>query len=386
MHQQISGKGVFPISDIINMGEMYMKKLLSIILSIVISLCIGSAAFASEGDSVDVSEAVKEIQAADEQFEKDKEEVSEIIDSINQSVVAIIGKNTDYREDEYLYSKYPKNLQHGSGVIISSEGRIITNNHVVDGLDDIYVVTYDGNVYKAELLYADKEIDLALLNINRSDLKPMTLADESGIKVGDEVVAIGTPLFFGYRNSATKGIISGLNRPVERTYTYLQTDASINPGNSGGPLVNMKGELVGINTLGYMFYQGVNFSIPVGNINYFLDHYQKFGKIKRCFTGIEFEENWAALLGLPTNQGLRVVTIQKDAVVTQDQVKEGDMLEAIDDKPTTSIAQYNEILKSHLPGDNVKLMFSREDKKYEVTITLKEQPEQKNEKKAKGGE
>jgi 2-alkenal reductase len=141
------------------------------------------------------------------------------------------------------------------------------------------------------------------------------------MKVGDEVVAIGTPLFFGYRNSASKGIISGLNRPVDRSYMYLQTDAAINPGNSGGPLVNMNGELVGINTLGYMFYQGMNFSIPIDNINYFVNQYNKFGRIKRCFTGIEFEENWAALLGLPSNQGLKVVTIQKDAVVNSKQVK-----------------------------------------------------------------
>jgi len=239
-------------------------------------------------------------------------------------------------------------------------------------------VTYDGNVYKAELLYADKDIDLALLKIDRKNLKPVRLANENEIKVGDEVVAIGTPLFFGYRNSASKGIISGLNRPVDGIYTYLQTDASINPGNSGGPLVNMKCELVGINTLGYMFYQGMNFSIPVGNVKYFLEHYKKFGKIKRCFTGIEFEENWAALLGLPTNQGLRVVTVQKDAVVTLQQVREGDILESIDGKPTTSIAQYNEILKNHLPGDRVKLTFSRGANKFDLHVVLKEQPAKNN--------
>jgi 2-alkenal reductase len=227
-------------------------------------------------------------------------------------------------------------------------------------------------VYKAELLYADKQIDLALLKINRSDLQPVKFANQEDILVGDEVVAIGTPLYFGYRNSATKGIVSGLNRPVDDIYTYLQTDASINPGNSGGPLVNMRGELVGINTLGYTFYSGVNFAIPIGNIQYFLDHYHKFGRIKRCFTGIEFEENWAALLGLPTNQGLKVIAIKKDAVVNSSQVQEGDMLEAIDDKPTTSIAQYNEILKNHLPGDKVKLTISRNGVKSNITVELKE--------------
>lgn len=357
-----------------------MKKTISLLLSIAMSVSIAVPAFAEGVGQQVLKESVKEIQKAEEELQKEKKKVSEVVDEVNQSVVAIIGKNTKYRERDYIYSKFPKNLQHGSGVVINNEGRIITNNHVVDGIDEIYVVTYDGSVYKAKLLSADKEIDLALLEINRKDLKPIKLAEESSIKVGDEAVAIGTPLFFGYRNSASKGIISGLNRPVDGTYTYLQTDASINPGNSGGPLVNMNCELVGINTLGYMFYQGMNFSIPVGNVNYFLDHYNKFGRIKRAFTGIEFEENWAALLGLPTDQGLRVVTIQKDAVVTSEQVKEGDMLEAIDGKATTSIAQYNEILKSHLPGDEVKLSFSRGKDKFDLKIVLKEQSAQKNDK------
>lgn len=357
-----------------------MRKILTFLLSISMTLSIAAPVFAAEGEDKGTKETAKQIENVQQ---KTKKEVSEVIDEVNQSVVAVIGKNTKYREADYVYTKMPKNLQHGSGVIINNESRIITNNHVIDGLDKIYVVTYDGNAYEAELLYADKEIDLALLKINRTDLKPMKFADDNKINVGDEVVAIGTPLSFGYRNSASKGIISGLNRPTDHRYTYLQTDASINGGNSGGPLVNMDGELVGINTLGYLFSQGMNFSIPVGNINYFLDHYNKYGKLKRCYTGIEFEENWAALLGIPTNQGLKVVTLQNDAVVTSEQVKEGDMLESADGKAITSIAEYNEILKVHLPGDKLKLTFSRKDKKFDITIELKEQPEQKDDNKEK---
>ncbi|MBZ9637222.1 S1C family serine protease [Clostridium sp. FP1] len=350
-----------------------MKKILSSILIMATLFLNTTPVFALGGNELVPKSPEKTIEQPQKSAQKETKKVSSVIEEVNQSVVAVIGKNTNYREQEQIFSKLPKNLQHGSGVVIGKEGRILTNNHVVDGLADIYVVTYDGNVYKAELLYADKEIDLALLKINKTDLKPIKLAIESEIKVGDDVVAVGTPLSFGYRNSASKGIVSGLDRPVESMYTYLQTDAAINPGNSGGPLINMNCELVGINTLGYMFYQGMSFSIPVGNINYFLDHYNKFGRIKRCFTGVEFEENWAAMLGLPTNQGLKVVTLQKDAVVTVGQVKEGDILDAIDNKPTNSIAHYNEILKGHLPGDKVKLTFSREGKKFDVTVVLKEE-------------
>lgn len=303
---------------------------------------------------------------------KEDQQVAKLVDEINQSVVAIIGRNKSYREQDYVYSKMPSNLQHGSGVVITSNGQIITNNHVVKDMEEIYVVMYDGKAYSAQLLYNDEEIDLALIKINRSELKPVELETADNVKVGNTVIAIGTPLYFGYRNSASKGIISGLNRPVDQTYTYLQTDASINPGNSGGPLINMSGKLVGINTLGYMFYSGMNFAIPVENVSYFLDHYNQFGRIRRCYTGIQFEENWAAMLGIPTDQGLRVVTLREDAVVTSDQLQEGDILEAIDGVKTSSIAAYNEILKRHLPGNQVTLTFSRDNEDFDIKVTLKE--------------
>lgn len=354
-----------------------MRNVYKIAIAAILSVFITAMpVFAQEGGIQNLNGTVQQAQIAQQNYENQRKSVSGIIDEVNPSVVAIIGENKDYRTDEQTYSKYPQNLQFGSGVVIESTGKILTNNHVIDGLEDIYVVTYDGNVYKAEMLYTDKDIDLALLKINRNDMKPMKLADQDSLKIGDDVIAIGTPLFFSYRNSASKGIISGLNRPVDGAYMYLQTDAAVNPGNSGGPLVNMEGELVGINTLGYMYYQGMNFSIPVDNINYFIDHYNKYGKIKRCYTGIEFEENWAAMLGIPTNQGLKVVAIQDDAAVSSGQVMEGDLLDGIDGSPTTSIAQYNEILKKHLPGDSVKMTFSRNGKTYDLTVTLKEMPEE----------
>lgn len=352
-----------------------MKKIISLVVSAVLISSFSVTAKGASNDSVVTKDDVKLINNLDYTYEKENKTTSKIIEGINSSVVAIIGKNIKKAENENEYSKFSKNLQHGSGVVIDGDGRLITNNHVIDGLKDIYVVAYDGKAYKAELVYANKEIDLALLKIDRKNLKAINFAKESEINVGDDVIAIGTPLFFGYRNSATKGIISGLNRPVEGTYTYLQTDAAVNPGNSGGPLVNMKGELVGINTLGYIYFQGVNFSIPVNNINYFLDQYKKYGKIKRCTTGIEFEENWAAMLGIPTDQGLRVVTVNTGGIISSNDIKEGDMLEMVDSKAVTSIAQYNEILKNHLPGDIIKLIFTREDKTFEINIVLKEQIE-----------
>ncbi len=306
---------------------------------------------------------------------EDDHYISKLINEINPSVVAIIGENKSYRESQELYTKIPSNLQHGSGVIINSNGRIITNNHVIEGMEEIYVVMYDGKVYRSHLLYRDEKIDLALIKIKRDNLKPIQLENPGKIAVGNKVVAIGTPLSFGYLNSASLGIISGLNRPVDKSYTYLQTDASINPGNSGGPLVNMDGKLVGINSLSYPSYSGMNFAIPSEDISYFLDHYDSFGRIRRSYTGIQLEENWAAMLGIPSKQGLRVLALKDDAIVSKEEVREGYMLEAINGLKTNSIAAYNEILKKYLPGDWVTLTFSQDGQNFNINVKLLEMEE-----------
>jgi len=302
----------------------------------------------------------------------------DLISNVTQSVVAIIGEDKQMNSEvvnDYYYSKIPAGLMHGSGVIASKDGRIITNNHVVETMKEIYVVLYNNKSYKAKLLYRNEDLDLALIKINCTNLKPIEFEKMGNINAGDEVIAIGTPLYFGWSNSVSKGVISGLNRPVDETYTFLQTDASINPGNSGGPLINMNGKLVGINTLGIEWFQGINFSIPVENVEYFIQQYNKYGKVKRCFTGLEFEESWLALVGIPSNQGLKIIGIKENSIFTKDQVKEGDILESIDKTPVTSIASYNEFLKKKLPGQTVKLAFSRGSTKFAVSAKLKDYPE-----------
>ena len=159
---------------------------------------------------------------------------------MSPSVVGIIGK-ADAGQEGVTTDRY--NLAHGTGVIIRSNGWIVTNAHVVDGLSNALVVTTDGNTYKITKTYSDPLSDLALIKINAKSLKPATFAKASQTSVGETVVAIGTPISFSLRNSATVGVISGLNRGVEATYRLIQTDTAINPGNSGGPLVNLKGRL-----------------------------------------------------------------------------------------------------------------------------------------------
>lgn len=344
-----------------------MKKLLKnkIILSIICILCFCVIANAAT-DTVVVNGVTYVKQNS----------VKDVVKKVNQSVVAIIGesKKTGFLDD-YYYSKIPAGLMHGSGVVVSKDGRIITNNHVVEDMKEIFVVFPNKKTFKAKLLYKNKDIDLALIKINTKNLKPIEFEKTENINVGDDVIAVGTPLSFNWLNSVSRGIISGLNRPVDQVYSYLQTDVAINPGNSGGPLVNMEGKLIGINTLGIMFFQGVNFAIPVENVKYFIDQYNKNGKIKRAYTGIEFEESWIAVLGIPNDQGLKAIGLRDDAIFDKNSIKEGDLLTKIDNENINSMANLIEILKTKEPETEAEFTFTRNGSIFKIKAKLKEYSE-----------
>lgn len=307
---------------------------------------------------------------------KNEKSIKNLIKKVSESVVAIVGENKKLKIDDYFYSKIPAGFTFGSGVIVSEDGRIITNNHVVADMKTIYVILSNKKAYKAQLLYKNKDIDLALLKINKKGLKPIEFEKMENINPGDEVIAIGTPLYLGWANSVSRGIISGLNRPVNEVYTFLQTDAHLNPGNSGGPLINTEGKLVGINTLGLDWVSGISFSIPVDNVKYFLEQYDKYGKIRRPYIGLELEESWLATVGLPSNEGLKVIDIKDDCIINKDKIQEGDFLEAIDGINVTSLIGFNEVLKNKSPGQEVEFTFSRNSKKFTIKAILKEYPEE----------
>lgn len=366
-----------------------MKKLLFVALLFILWLTSTPAAFSQEyyietkdfdGQTYvkleDVRHLFRELPPQCTIIFQNRDTVEDVITKVNESVVAIIGEDKTVKYDDYYYSKIPAGLMHGSGVVVSEDGRVITNNHVIENMKDIYVILSNKKAYKAQLLYKNKDIDLALIKINKTGLKPIEFERMENVNAGDEVIAIGTPLFLGWSNSVSRGIISGLNRPVDQTYTFLQTDAHIYPGNSGGPLINMDAKLVGINTLGIQWYQGINFSIPVENVEYFLDQYNKYGRIRRAYTGMELEESWLAVVGIPSNQGLKVIGFKEHCAVDRTKVQEGDVLKAVDGRPVTSIAGYNEILKYKSPGESIKLTFIRKSTEFTVSATLIEYPEE----------
>lgn len=279
--------------------------------------------------------------------------IPQIIESVSPSVVGVIGL---LKDDANYNTRFKDAIAHGTGVIIKGDGEILTNAHVVRDMERIVVVLADGTGYEATLECMDEQCDLALIKIDKSGLTAARFGRQEDIVNGKTVIAIGTPVSFSLRNSASMGVISGINRAVDSDYRLIQTDAAINPGNSGGPLVNMKGEVIGINSSKFAGsgIEGLGFSIPVDTINYVLSHFTKYGKVRRPSLGIEFEEDWAATVGLPSLNGLTVTGVEQGS-----KLAEKDILFAINDLPVNSSVDLNEAMKKYFPGDTVQVKIKR---------------------------
>lgn len=289
----------------------------------------------AESMGADVDWSDSEYAAFIEMSEDDK--VTKVVEDISPSVVALAGS---------YQGSYTATV-HGSGVVIKPNGTILTNAHVVESMDNITVVLYNGETLAGRVLYSDKTADLAVVKVEKLGMKPITFANPDELMVGQTVIAIGTPISLTMRNTATKGILSGIDVVVPgEYYKYIQTDASINSGNSGGPLVNIKGELVGINSRGFAAYyaDNVNFSIPVDTVEYAIEQFEKNGSIKRPDLNVTLEQPWAATIGLPTTEGLTVSASSNESILT------GDILTHIGGIEVHSTQDVNEALKNVYTG------------------------------------
>lgn len=279
----------------------------------------------------------------------DDELIPSVIESVSPSVVGIIGRG---KTESYYGSQ--EGIMSGSGVIIKTGGEILTNAHVVKNMNTILVVMNDGKGYEAQLKYIDDDTDLAVVKIKKIGLPVVKFANSEDIVVGKQVIAIGTPITFSLRNSATVGHISGLNRSVGDPYRLIQTDTAITHGNSGGALINMNGELVGITSSGYSG-TNTNFAVPVDTVKYVLNQFELYGKVRHISFGAEFQEDWLAELGVPSEAGLTIKGIEKSSPLTKASFKTGDVLVSVDDIAINSIVELNELMKNYLPGDTVKV-------------------------------
>lgn len=279
----------------------------------------------------------------------DDELIPSVIESVSPSVVGIIGRG---KTESYYGSQ--EGIMSGSGVIIKTGGEILTNAHVVKNMNTILVVMNDGKGYEAQLKYIDEDTDLAIVKIKKIGLPVVKFANSEDIVVGKQVIAIGTPITFSLRNSATVGHISGLNRSVGEPYRLVQTDTAITHGNSGGALINMNGELVGITSSGYSG-TNTNFAVPVDTVKYVLNQFELYGKVRHISFGAEFQEDWLAELGVPSEAGLTIKGLEKSSPLAKASFKTGDVLVSVNDVAINSIVELNELMKNYLPGDTVKV-------------------------------
>lgn len=266
----------------------------------------------------------------------------------------------------------------GSGFIISADGYILTNAHVVDSADKITVRLTDKREFKAKVIGADKRTDVALLKIEASGLPKITQGDPAVLKVGEWVLAIGSP--FGFDSSVTAGIVSAKGRslPQENFVPFIQTDVAINPGNSGGPLFNMKGEVVGINSQIYSRsggYMGLSFAIPIDVAMDVVNQLQKSGKVTRGRIGVAIQEvtrELADSFGLSKPAGALISSVEKGAAADKAGMQAGDVILKFDGKIIHSSNDLPRIVAATRPGSKVVAQLWRKGASRDVNITVGE--------------
>ena len=266
----------------------------------------------------------------------------------------------------------------GSGFIISDDGYILTNAHVVDSADKIMVRLTDKREFKAKVIGVDKRTDVALLKIEASGLPKITQGDPNSLKVGEWVLAIGSP--FGFDNSVTAGIVSAKGRslPQENFVPFIQTDAAINPGNSGGPLFNMKGEVIGINSQIYSRsggYMGLSFAIPIDVAMDVVKQLRVTGKVTRGRIGVTIQEitrDLAESFGLPKLTGALIADVEKGGPADKAGIQASDVILEFDGKIVNSSNDLPRIVAASRPGSKVAVQLWRKGETREVTVTVGE--------------
>jgi serine protease Do len=269
----------------------------------------------------------------------------------------------------------------GSGVIVSPEGYILTNNHVVDGATDVQVVLSDRREYKARVIGKDDKTDVAVVKIDAGNLPAITIGDSDRVEVGDYALAVGNP--FGVGQSVTLGIVSathrGMRNEIEGYEDFIQTDAAINPGNSGGALVNDRGELIGINTAiiahGSEGNQGIGFAVPVNLARNIMNQILKNGKVTRARLGIlpqDVTPTIARQFGVKDSQGALVGEVEANSPAQKAGLKTGDIILDVDDHSVYDANQLRNMISSMQPNTNVNLKIWRDGASHTLPVTLGE--------------
>ena len=318
------------------------------------------------------------------------EEFTRVAEAVIPSVVSITsrrGATVDPREELLRQffglppSARPESVPQGSGAIVSKEGHVVTNVHVIEGAEEILVSLGDGRRLPAELLGADTSSDLAILKIEAEGLRPLGFADSDTVRVGQLVFAVGNP--FGLQETITQGIISARERlfSSEVANDFFQTDAAINPGNSGGPLINIRGEIVGINN--FIFSQsggsqGIGFSIPANTVRRVLDQILEHGRVLRPQLGVVLEPmdpGTAARLGLPDTRGALIGGVQADSPAAKAGLQPGDVIRKFDGREVRDFNDLRKRVAAAKIDSTVKTEVLRNGQPLDLSVTIREAPQ-----------
>ena len=266
----------------------------------------------------------------------------------------------------------------GSGFLISEDGYILTNNHVVAGSSDIFVTLTDGKEYKAEIVGTDSRTDLALVKIDAKGLKPLPIGESRNLRKGQWVLAIGSP--FGLESTVTAGIVSAINRETGDYLPFIQTDVAVNPGNSGGPLIDLSGRAVGVNSQivsrsgGFM---GISLAIPIDEAMQVVEQLKEHGKVTRGRIGVQIgvvSEDVAKAIGLPKTMGAMVSNVERGGPADAAGVRSGDVITKFNGREITHMSDLPRLVGATKPGTQATMELWRKGRSVKVNVTVGEMP------------
>lgn len=312
--------------------------------------------------------------------EEKTEDITETLEKVTKCVVGI--SKIKNKGDSILETTATEDLKLGTGIIISENGYIITNWHLAGNkYSSCYVTMEDGTVYNGNTIWADSDLDLAIVKISANNLKYLQLGDSDNIKIGETVYAIGNPIGIEFQRTVTKGIISGLNRTIKieenKNSSYMegliQTDASINQGNSGGPLINERGEVIGINSVKIETAEGIGFAVPINIIKPVVESLANGGEFEEAYLGIfAYDKEVIKYLNndVTFNEGIYVVKIAKDGPAAKTNLKTGDVITKIDGNSINRMSELRTYIYRKKPGEKITLTISRNSKELPIEVTL----------------
>ncbi|MDO5555649.1 MAG: trypsin-like peptidase domain-containing protein [Clostridia bacterium] len=311
---------------------------------------------------------------------EEQNDITKILENTIKSVVGISKiKNTG---SSIFLNDSTSNLGLGTGMIVSDSGYILTNWHVAGSkYSNCYVTLENGNSYNGNVVWSDEDLDLAIVKISATTLKTITLGDSDNIKIGEKTYAIGNPIGIEFQRTVTSGIISGVNRTIkieeENSTSYMedliQTDATINPGNSGGPLINLKGEVIGINSIKITEAEGIGFAIPINIIKPVIENFIINGGFEEAYLGIfAYDKNIVPYIdsGVEFNSGVYIAQISADGPSHSSGLKVGDIITKIDEITVNKMSELRNYIYTKKVGDEVNLSILRNKKEYNIKIKL----------------